>query len=139
MEYVFKTNNTKRYRFPTHVNELVMDRSDAVCSEVFIVVLEPGEAPPLHVHDDTEQVYYMLEGSGILSIGEEKKEFPVAPGDVVRIPPSTPHSIKADKKTIRYLAIDCFTSETGKLEPTWDEHVRAICKLHGWEYDDVIE
>ncbi len=37
MNYIFSTTCTKRYRFPTHTNELVMDRSDATGSEVFIV------------------------------------------------------------------------------------------------------
>ncbi len=62
MKYVYDTTGLKRYRFPTHVNDLVVDRSEAECSEVFMVVLQPGEAPPLHKHDDTEQVYYMLDG-----------------------------------------------------------------------------
>ena len=55
MNYIFSTEHTKRYRFPTHVNDLVMDRSEATSSEVFIVVLAPGEAPPLHQHDDTDR------------------------------------------------------------------------------------
>jgi len=52
MKYVFDTSNTKRYKFPTHINDLVMDRAEATTSEVFIVVLEPGQAPPLHKHED---------------------------------------------------------------------------------------
>ena len=67
-QYVF--NEPLRYRFPTHVNDLVMDRVEAETSEVFIVVLEPGEAPPLHVHDDTEQIFYIMEGRGLLQIGD---------------------------------------------------------------------
>ena len=61
-QYVFPTSKTIHYRFPTHVNDLVIDRADAAASEVFVVVLEPGEAPPLHVHHDTEQIFYVLEG-----------------------------------------------------------------------------
>ena len=45
--YVFHTNETVRYRFPTHTNDLIMDRSQAETSEAFLVILEPGEAPPL--------------------------------------------------------------------------------------------
>ena len=52
-----------------------------------MVVLEPGEAPPLHAHHDTEQVFYVLSGSGELQIGAAPGErFPVGPGDLVRIP-----------------------------------------------------
>ncbi len=34
-----------------------------------MVVLEPKEAPPLHVHHDTEQVFYVMRGAGTLYIG----------------------------------------------------------------------
>ncbi len=78
------------------MNDLVLDRTEAATTEVFIVVLEPGEAPPLHQHDDTEQIFYIMEGSGTLTIGDPAQQFDVKPGDVVRIPPHTLHSIKCD-------------------------------------------
>jgi mannose-6-phosphate isomerase-like protein (cupin superfamily) len=128
----------KRYRFPTHVNDLVYDRAEARHSEVFVVVLDPGEAPPFHVHEDTEQVFYILEGRGTLTIGADRHAEKVQPGQVVLVPPGTPHSIKADAGTpLRYLSVDCFGA--GKpLEPTWDEHVRANCRKFGWDYDRVV-
>lgn len=135
MKYVFSTTKVKHYRFPTHVNDLVVDRADSVTSEVFIVVLEPGEAPPLHQHDDTEQVFYILDGTGVLSIGARRKKYPVKPGDVVRIPPHTLHSIQCqDKKPLRYVAIDCFVGGRPAAEPTWESHVKVICEREGWDY-----
>ena len=138
MRYVFNVQDTTHYRFPTHVNDLVMDRAEAETSEVFVVVLEPGEAPPLHVHDDTEQVFYVMEGAGLLQIGESADRLPVKPGDVVRIPPHTYHRIFCDgAKPLRYLSVDCFVRGKPKNEPTWDSHVKAICKLNGWDYAKV--
>lgn len=135
MKYVF--NEITRYRFPTHVNDLVMDRAEAETSEAFMVVLKPGEAPPLHKHDDTEQVFYIIEGAGALQI-EEDKFFDVKVGDVVRIPPRTYHAIKCKGKTaLRYLSVDCFLNGRPKDEPTWDSHVRAVCKNFGWKFEDV--
>lgn len=140
MNYVFSTEKPKRYRFPTHINDLVMDRSQATASEVFIVEMGPGEAPPLHKHDDTEQVFYVLEGQGLLHIGGEKEEFPVGPGDVVRIPPATLHTIRCQGESkLRYLAVDCFPAGRPGAEPTWDAHVRVVCGENGWEYDQVVE
>ncbi len=136
--YVFSTQHPKRYRFPTHINDLVMDRSEAVSSEVFIVVIAPGKAPPLHQHDDTEQVFYILSGRGRLEIGAGNEAYPVNPGDVVRIPPSTLHTIHALGDTVlRYLAIDCFPAGRPDAEPTWDDHVKAICQQQGWDYDEI--
>ncbi len=140
MKYVFSTNETKRYRFPTHINDLVMDRSQATASEVFIVVIEPGGAPPLHQHDDTEQVFFVLQGKGELEIGSEQEQFPVNPGDVVRIPVATPHTIHCvSEKPLRYLAIDCFPGARPDAEPTWDAHVQAVCREQGWQYNEVAE
>ena len=138
MQYVFETENLKRYAFPTHINDLVFDRSAATCSEAFIVVLEPDHAPPPHKHDDAEQVYYVLEGRGVLTI-EGAGEFAVSAGDVVVVPPGATHSMRADAEGMKDLAIDCFCSERGKAEDTWDEHVRAMCRERGWNYDEVTE
>jgi mannose-6-phosphate isomerase-like protein (cupin superfamily) len=138
MKYVFSTADTTHYRFPTHVNDLVMDRADAETSEVFIVVMEPGESPPLHVHHDTEQVFYVLEGNGLLQIGESAERFAVEPGNVVRIPPHTYHCIFCHSdKPLRYLSVDCFVGGRPKDEPTWESHVRAMCKLNGWDFDQA--
>lgn len=139
MQFVFPATHTKRYRFPTHTNDLVMDRADAQTSEVFVVVLEPGEAPPLHKHDDTEQIFYILEGEGTLRIGSEQKEFAVRPSDVVRIPPTVLHSIQcAGQKRLRYLAVDCFVAGRPVDEPTWDSHAQAMCRERGWDYQQVV-
>jgi uncharacterized cupin superfamily protein len=94
----------------------------------------------LHKHDDTEQIFYILEGEGMLTIEKEEREYPVQIGDIVRIPASVYHSIRAEGgKKLRYLAIDCFieTCFTGE-EKTWDEHVKVLCKEQGWDYEKVI-
>lgn len=137
-QYVFPTSKTIHYRFPTHVNDLVIDRADATASEVFIVVLEPGEAPPLHVHHDTEQIFYVLEGKGLLQIGDTTERLAVVPGDVCRIPPSTYHRIFCDSdKPLRYLSVDCFPGGRPQDEPTWDSHVLTNCKMFGWDFNSV--
>ena len=99
MKYVFPTDRTTRYRFPTHTNRLVMDRAEATASESFITVMEPGEAPPLHVHHDTEQVFFVLSGEGRLITGaDEQDQGPIVPGDLVRIPPGTRSRASATRR-----------------------------------------
>jgi len=137
--YVFSTADTIRYRFPTHTNELVMDRAEATASEAFLVALEPGEAPPLHAHHDTEQVFYMLRGAGTLQIGDSPPQyFPVKPGDLARIPPRTLHLVRNDGgEALVYLSVDCFVGGKSQDEPTWDSHVRALCAEQGWDFDQI--
>lgn len=140
MEYIFKTDNTIRYQFPTHINDLVMDRAEASFSEVFIVIVEPDKAPPLHRHNDTEQIFYILKGNGrlIIRTEEEQQEFEVSPGDVVRIPVNTLHSIQSDQdENLEYLAIDCFGNNRNQDEPTWEDHVKVLCKNQKWDFEEV--
>ncbi len=139
MKYVFSTTDTIRYRFPTHLNDLVLDRSEATATEVFIVVLEPGEAPPLHKHPDTEQVFYLLAGEGELRIGPGAAEhYRLKPGDVVRIPPDTLHMVANDGRVpVRYLSVDAFPGGRPTDEPTWDDHVRSNCAAQGWDFTSI--
>ncbi len=138
-QYVFNIDKYKRYKFPTHINDMVIPREKSTFSEVFVVVLEPGQAPPWHKHDDTEQIFHLIEGEGVLTIGDNKQQFTVKPGNIVRVPAATWHSIKAGgTKTLRYLCIDCFGARPG-AEPTWDDHVKTMCKTNGWEYNKVVE
>ena len=139
-KYVFPTHNPIRYKFPTHINDLVMDRAEARFSEVFIVIIEPDKAPPVHKHDDTEQIFYIIQGEGTLFIGKESPDaIQVSLGDVVRIPVGAWHTIQADKgDTLKYLAIDCFGSIRNPDEPTWDSHVRVLCEEQGWDYESVL-
>jgi len=138
--YVFHPRDAIRYRFPTHTNDLIMDRREAAASEAFFVILEPGEAPPLHVHPDAEQVFFVLEGQAEMTVHatDGPDTVPLSPGDFVRTPPGLYHAVKntgADRFT--YLSIDCFTAGPTSDEPSWDAHVRAMCELNGWDFDAV--
>ena len=139
--YVFSTDETIRYRFPTHTNLLIMDRAESATSEAFWVVLEPGEAPPLHVHPDAEQLFFVFEGAAVLRIGPDGSTMmDVESGDLVRIPPGTYHSVKAaGNARVVYLSIDCFVGGRPATEPTWESHVRVLCAGNGWSFEGVRE
>jgi mannose-6-phosphate isomerase-like protein (cupin superfamily) len=141
MKYVFSTKNLTRYTFPTHINDLVVDRSETDASEVFIVVIKPGEATPSHKHNDTEQIFYILEGEGVLEIGcneATNHTETVYSGEVVRIPSRTYHTIHCQgNNPLKYLVIDCFLGGKPKTEPTWDSHVKVLCEEQGWNFSQV--
>lgn len=61
----------------------------------------PGKATRLHRHLQTEELYHILEGKGLMRLGQE--EFSVVPGDTVCIPPGTPHCIAAEGGPLRLL------------------------------------
>ena len=64
------------------------------------VLIKPGTTNQMHVHDDQEQVYFVLQGGGIIQVGEEKAE--VKAGDSIFLPLSVPHGFvnNTEKLTI---------------------------------------
>jgi len=38
---------------------------------------------------------------------------------------------------VMYLSVDCFLGGQPTDKPTWDRHVRALCQLNGWDYEQV--
>jgi mannose-6-phosphate isomerase-like protein (cupin superfamily) len=47
---------------------------------------------PLHKHVEHSETIYVLEGKGLLQLGEEA--FEIVSGDYIRVPKGTPHSVK---------------------------------------------
>lgn len=56
----------------------------------FKLVEKPGYRTPLHVHDKTDETFYVLEGRLTLQIDGERHE--LAPGDYVFLPRGTAHA-----------------------------------------------
>lgn len=130
---VYKTKCLKRYRFPTHCTDLVIDRGESEAVEVFFAVLKPGEKTVPHKHDDCEQLWHVVEGSGTYFTGEQRTAHAIGPGDVVLTRRNVLHSVENTGNTLlRYLAIDVFVAGKPADEPTWDAHVAMVCRQNGW-------
>ena len=54
--------------------------------------VNPGESTLLHLHTESEELYYIVQGKGKMQLGDEILE--VNLGDTVCIPPGTQHCIK---------------------------------------------
>jgi len=52
-------------------------------------VVPPGEGPPLHLHRDVDESWYVLEGELRFRLGEDVREAPA--GSFVFVPRRTPH------------------------------------------------
>ncbi len=67
-----------------------------------VVRLAAGEGYTfLHTHDEQEEVYVVLEGEGVLAVGEEA--LPLARGNIVRVSPSTPRALCAGNRDLLVL------------------------------------
>jgi len=54
--------------------------------------VEPGRSTRLHRHPIAEEVYQILDGAGVLELGDER--LAVVPGDIIRIAPGQPHRLE---------------------------------------------
>ena len=57
-------------------------------------IVNPGKRLEPHSHENHEQIYYILEGGGLLTVGEETRR--VKKGDAIYIPPKTAHGFYND-------------------------------------------
>lgn len=63
-----------------------------------------GSTTP-HRHPETEEIYYILEGTGEMRIGDERQE--VHPGDAIAIPPGASHELRNTGNTVLKLLCCC--------------------------------
>jgi mannose-6-phosphate isomerase-like protein (cupin superfamily) len=58
-------------------------------TQVAVGTMETGFEAELHSHPTMYENYYVLEGRAVYRVGEEERE--VGPGDLIVVPPATPH------------------------------------------------
>jgi len=63
--------------------------------------LAPGQATERHSHRDSEEIYFLLEGGGVMEIDGDSRE--VAAGDAILIPPGARHMLRAGPEGARLL------------------------------------
>jgi mannose-6-phosphate isomerase-like protein (cupin superfamily) len=77
--------------------------------------LQPRLSYQPHHHDDHEEVYYIINGTGKIEMGNE--EVRLRDGDIIYIPENTTHSIINDgEEMIDFLAFGGFTGKGKKKQ-----------------------
>ena len=57
--------------------------------------LEPGAETARHHHRETEELYFVLEGTGLMELDGTTAD--VGPGDAILIPPGARHQLRASE------------------------------------------
>lgn len=81
-----------------------------------------GDSPPLHVHDDEDEIFHVLEGRMRFRLGE--REVTAGPGETVVAPRRKPHSYRVE--TVE--GARCLTITTGDA---FESLVRAVSRPAG--------
>jgi len=59
-----------------------------------LLCYEPGQSTPLHQHPQQDECFFVVEGTGTLTAGEETKA--LRSTDLILVPAQVPHSLVAD-------------------------------------------
>jgi mannose-6-phosphate isomerase-like protein (cupin superfamily) len=100
----------------SEIRELLAHRNSCICRQSLAEARLPvGAATTPHHHPQTEEIYYLLEGTGRMRIDAEERE--VGVGDAIAIPPGSVHQItNTGRSTLRFLC----------------------CCAPGYEHDDTV-
>jgi quercetin dioxygenase-like cupin family protein len=59
-----------------------------------LLCYEPGQSTPLHQHPQQDECFFVVEGTGTLTVGDEVK--PIRTTDLILVPAQVPHSLVAN-------------------------------------------
>ena len=77
----------------SEIRELLAHRNSCIRAQSLAEArLAPGAMTTTHFHRHTEEIYYILEGTGVMRIGQQTR--PVMVGDAIAIPPGEQHQIR---------------------------------------------
>jgi quercetin dioxygenase-like cupin family protein len=72
--------------------------------------IAPGQEHPANTHSNEEECFYIIEGKGIVCVGEEER--PVTAGTFVYVPRNTRHSMKNNGTAeLEYLFFGAFVKD----------------------------
>jgi quercetin dioxygenase-like cupin family protein len=82
-------------------------------------VAPAGDQPPLHVHHDCDEAFYVIEGEVTLWIGDETHV--LRPGDAMFAPRGIPHTLRAGPEGARKLV--------ASTPASFEDFVRAVAAV----------
>jgi mannose-6-phosphate isomerase-like protein (cupin superfamily) len=100
----------------SEIRELLAHRNSCIRNQTLAEARLPvGSATTPHHHVLTEEIYYILEGQGLMQVGEELR--PVTVGDAIAIPPGALHQLtNTGNQVLKFLC----------------------CCAPGYEHDDTV-
>ena len=89
---------------------------DAVRTGVSFMAVKPGRRQAIaHRHDEAEEVYVILSGSGRIKLDDDIVE--VGPMDAIRVAPTVTRALEGGPDGIEYLAVGQHHDGDGAVQP----------------------
>ena len=107
----------------------------AACSDLGVVevLIRPGDEPPLHVHRNEDEWFYLLEGEMTFHVGAET--FGGSAGSFVSFPRGIPHTFSVESAAARCLVLNTpgGFEQMFALAPRTPEDAALALKAHNIE------
>ena len=112
-------------------SHILMDAGEMGSRHMTVTWIEvpPGVSQELHSHEEAEQVYVVVQGTGTLSATGDTER--LEPGDLALIPPASDHTL-ANEGT-ETLALISAQSPAVSVEETFGRQTTAVA---GYDEDD---
>jgi len=87
----------------SQIRELLAHRNSSIRNQSLAEArVDVGATTAAHYHPQTEEIYYILTGSGRMRIGDDVRD--VGPGDAIAIPPGAVHQItNTGREVLKFL------------------------------------
>jgi mannose-6-phosphate isomerase-like protein (cupin superfamily) len=95
------TSLAKAQPFTTKDGSTIRELHHTAAQSLAEASLEPGVATERHVHRRSEEIYFVLEGTGEMELDGERRS--VGPGDAILISPGAWHQIRSGAMRLRFL------------------------------------
>lgn len=83
---------------------------------------EPGEKVSYHYHDEQEELFYVVKGTGQVVVGDDREEIEVPEGGMFRPDPGTPRHLRNDSdEEVVWLIVGAPPVVEAQLWDSYDE------------------
>lgn len=125
----------KLHDFGANTTHLLLDRSKTARCEATIVSWPPHSKGAMVSHKEKEQTFFVLEGGGEVTVGDETR--PITVGDVVFVPWKAPHTTESGTAPLVYLCINTIVTE--EREPTFQAMYDRVAasRITRWKSGDT--
>jgi quercetin dioxygenase-like cupin family protein len=113
------------------------DETGGRFSVLDMVEVPPRHMPPLHVHHEQDEWFYVVEGEVTLHL--PGRSIACRPGDYVVAPRGVPHAYEVGERPARWLVtsnpagFERFVAEVAALAQPDPERLTAVAREHGIE------
>lgn len=133
-KYINDLYKGRLYEFGSNTTRLLLDRTETERLETVVVTWPKGNKGAMVSHKDKEQTFFVLSGSGTVTISEDQAS--VKPGDIIFVPGNTPHTTEALDEDLSYLCLNTYV--TKMEDDSFEEMYQRIApqRIERWKRRD---